>query len=165
MAGVFMKKLLSLLCTASLLTLPIFAADLSITAASVVASSDAVTKKGTAGATITAGQVVYLDASTNTLKLAKADALATSNAVGIALHAASANQPLRYVVYDPDFTPGVTSTEGLNLRVSSGTAGGITATVADVTTGQFPVVFGVVLDGAHWLIDFPHALKTDSALP
>lgn len=46
-------------------------ADLTITAASVLAGSNATTRQGTAGATITAGQVVYFDDTTKTYKLAK----------------------------------------------------------------------------------------------
>jgi hypothetical protein len=48
-------------------------ADISITAASVAASSAASKVTGVAGATITAGQVVYLDTTTNTYKLADAN--------------------------------------------------------------------------------------------
>ena len=48
-------------------------ADLTLTAASVLAGSNATTRLGTAGATITAGQVVYFDDTTNTFKLADTD--------------------------------------------------------------------------------------------
>jgi hypothetical protein len=45
-------------------------AALTITAASVLAGSNASTENGTAGATITAGQVVYLDEATGKYGLA-----------------------------------------------------------------------------------------------
>ena len=162
-----MKKLLSfLLVPVVLMSLaaPMCAADFSVTAGSVLASSTAVTRTGTAGATITAGQVVYKH-SGGTYKLAKADAVATAQAVGIALHGASSGQPLKIVVKDDDFTPGASSTEGMHVQLSSGTAGGITGTAADVTTGAFPFLIGIVLDGGHWKIDFEAQLRTDSALP
>lgn len=71
-------------------------ADLSITAAQVISGADADFYDGTAGATITAGQVIYQDSVDSLLKLADADgSLAKANAKGIALHGASLNQPLR----------------------------------------------------------------------
>ena len=70
--------------------------DVSITPGNVVAGADADYYRGTAGATITAGQVVYLDSTDNTLKLAESDASAAAARVkGLALHGASADQPLR----------------------------------------------------------------------
>lgn len=113
---------------------------LSVTAASVLASNAARRKTGVAGATITAGQALYADASaSNTLKLADANAsAATANPVGIALHGASSGQPLAYVEEDPDFTPGATLTVG-TVYVLDATAGGI-APVADLTTGWYPNV-------------------------
>jgi len=115
-------------------------ADLSVTAANVLASNAARRKTGVAGATITAGQALYADASaSNTLNLADANAsAATANPVGIALHGASSGQPLAYVEEDPDFTPGATLTVG-TVYVLDATAGGI-APVADLTTGWYPNV-------------------------
>jgi len=155
-----LRSLLLMLCFCTALA----ASDLSITATSVKASTTALTKTGTAGVAVTAGQVVYYDSATRTYKLAKADALGTSNAEGIALHAAAANQPLRIVLADDNFTPGVSATEGTLLAVSAANAGGI-APVADLATGNFPLVFAIVLDGGHWKVDFKTPLKTGSALP
>lgn len=70
-----------------------------ITAANVVAvESGKVVADGIAGATITAGQVLYIDTGdANKLKLADANGTALQKAVaGIALHGAAANQPIRY---------------------------------------------------------------------
>lgn len=117
-------------------------ADLSITAASVApytgATSPSVIGRGTAGTTITAGQSIYLDSTTSTLKLADADAsTAASYGVGIAMHAALSGQPLAYV-YGGFFTPGATLTKGQWYCVSA-TAGGI-APISDTVaaTGAHP---------------------------
>lgn len=53
------------------------------------------TQWGTAGETITAGQVVYLDTATNTYKLADASALATAAAAGFALTASINGGPIK----------------------------------------------------------------------
>lgn len=70
-------------------------ADLTITAANVV--SYGTTSTGTAGATITAGQVVRLNSSLQ-LVLASDDSAANAAVAGIALHGASSGQPLTYHV-------------------------------------------------------------------
>jgi hypothetical protein len=117
-------------------------ADLSITAASVVAGSGAKKAAGTAGAAITAGQVVYLDTATNTYKLADTDSAtaAVRSPVGIALHAASANQPLTIVTSGP-VTIGATVAVG-DVYYLSGTAGGL-APFADVAAGDYPCIIGI----------------------
>lgn len=114
--------------------------DLSVTAASVLASSAAVTELGVAGATITAGQTLYMDTSdSNKLKLADSDgATALRTCIGIALHGASSGQPLRYVISDPAFTPGATLVVGV-IYVLSDTAGGIMP-AADLEIGDYPTV-------------------------
>lgn len=122
-------------------------ADLSITAASVAQSSAATTVTAyLAGATITAGQVVYLSTA-NAWLLADCDAAATGNGVanvrGIALNGAASGQPLHVCTRDTAFTPGATLTAG-EVYVLSGTAGGI-APVGDLTTGDYTVVLGVAV--------------------
>lgn len=116
------------------------AADISVTAASVQASTTALRAGGTAGATITAGQTVYIDASdSNKIKLADSNAsAATGSCVGIALHGAASGQPITYAYEDANFTPGATLTVGQTYALSS-TAGGI-APIADLTTGDYPNV-------------------------
>lgn len=118
-------------------------ADISVTAASVLASSTALTASGVAGATILAGQTIYKDtANSNVLKLADSNStLLISTVEGIALHGASSGQPVKYVYDDPNFTPGATLTVGQTYALSS-TAGGI-APIADLTTGDFPNVLFV----------------------
>jgi len=115
-------------------------ADIVVTAANVVAGSNAKKATGVAGATITAGQTLYADSAASfTLKPGDANASSvTAKIVGVALHGASANQPITYVYEDDDFTPGATLTTG-TIYVASGTAGGI-APAADITTGWYPTV-------------------------
>jgi hypothetical protein len=116
-------------------------ADLSITVASVIAATGADTQHGTAGATITAGQPVYADASdSNKLKLAQADGTAAeADAVGISLHAALSGQPLRYV-RGGTINIGATTAKTTQYVVSAA-AGGV-APQADLTSGQRIVYLG-----------------------
>lgn len=118
------------------------AADLVITATSVVEGASPERETGTAGATITAGQAVYKDSTDSyKLKLADADAsLATSQMVGISLHAASSGQPLAYIK-GGNLNPGATVTVG-TLYVLSDTAGGIRP-VADNGSGDYVTIIGV----------------------
>jgi len=122
--------------------------DIVITPGSVLKGANAKTRTGTAGATITAGQVLYEDGSASqVLKLADANAsAATANPVGIALHGAASGQPLTYVYEDDDFTPGGTLSLSAaaddGTYVLSATAGGI-APVGDLASGHYPVILGV----------------------
>jgi hypothetical protein len=134
-----MKSLLALL---SLLVIAIAcpAADLTITAANVVPGANATLTRGTAGATITAGQLVYYDSAARTYKLADANASATTAAViGLAANGASAGQPLTVIIEDDDLTVGATLSTSAPVYILSATAGGI-APVADLTTGWYPAV-------------------------
>lgn len=123
-------------------------ADVSITAANVLAGANAKKRRGIAGATITAGQAVYEDsADSNKFKLADCDlSAAAAKCVGIALHGAASGQPLEIVEEDDDFTPGGTlslSAGGdTGVYVLSGTAGGI-APMDDLASGDYPVILGV----------------------
>lgn len=115
-------------------------ADLTITAANVAKGTNAaVVSSYLAGASITAGQSVYLDSATNTIKLADADALASSAAVGVALNAASSGQPITYQ-RSGNITIGATVAVGVAYYVST-TAGGI-CLESDLTTGDFPHFLG-----------------------
>lgn len=122
-------------------------ADITITAANVLASANAKKGFGVAGATITAGQALYSDASASfKLKPADANVLASANCVGIALHGASDGQPLTYVFEDDDFSPGGTLSLSVaadsGIYVLSATAGGI-APMDDLAATMYPVVLGV----------------------
>ena len=116
-------------------------ADLTITAANVVAAANAVRESGTAGATITAGQLVYLDTTDMKYKLADnngAAALRVPN--GIALNGAANNQPL-VIQKAGDITIGATMTAGVAYYLSD-TPGGI-CPVADIASGEYPCIIGI----------------------
>jgi hypothetical protein len=117
-------------------------ADIVLTAANVVAGSSASTEHGTAGATITAGQAVYLDSSTNKYLLADSNSATAAARVprGIALNSAANNQPLS-VVTDGAVTIGGTLVAGVAYYLSD-TPGGICA-VADVGSGEYSVILGM----------------------
>lgn len=120
-------------------------ADLTITAANVlktaVAGYTASEETVVAGATITAGQTVYLDSTdSNKAKLADANASqATAQTYGIALHAALSGQPLRILRGGP-LSLGTILTRGL-IYVQSATAGGI-APSADLASGHYSTILG-----------------------
>lgn len=121
-------------------------ANISITAGSVVRGANAKTAFGIAGATITAGQPLYYDSATSTLKLADANVSTTlANVVGIALGGYSSGQKVEYVIEDDDFTPGATlslATPDFGVYVLSATAGAI-APHSDLAAAMYPVVLFV----------------------
>jgi hypothetical protein len=132
-----MKHLLALLSVLVLGVSIAAATDVSITPASVLPGANAKTTLGTAGATITAGQLLYFDSTAQTWELADANASITTAAVsGLAASGAAAGQQLIVVLYDDDLTVGGTLSTSAPVYVLSGTAGGI-APVADVTTGWY----------------------------
>ena len=116
-------------------------ADLTITVADVKKTDSTSIAEGIAGATITAGQPVYKDSTaSNKLKPADADVLATAAAVGIALHGASADQPLKYAT-SGNLTLSAVMTAGAVYVVSTN-AGGI-APVADLGSGDYVTLLGI----------------------
>lgn len=135
-----MKTLLPLLFVAAFAS----AADISITAASVIPSSAAKIVTKTAGATLTAGQVVYEDtADSNKVKLADTNSATAAARVvfGIAAGGAAAGQPVRIIREDPTLTLGGTVAIG-DILILSATAGGI-APSADAASGHYVTVLGV----------------------
>jgi hypothetical protein len=135
---------LAMTCAALLLgsASPAFAADLTITAASVVKGSNAVVKHGTAGAAVTAGQAVYYDSAAGTWKLADDNSatVAARTPQGFALHAAATGQPLA-VHTGGDLTVGATLTAGVAYYLSD-TPGGI-CPAADLASGEYPTIVGI----------------------
>lgn len=107
--------------------------DVSITAANVQKGANAVVENGIAGATITAGQVVYKEASTGKFKLTDSDSgtAEAKAAYGIALNGAADGQPLA-VQKGGKITIGGTLVAG-SAYYASETAGGIQP-AADVAT-------------------------------
>jgi hypothetical protein len=114
--------------------------DIAITATSVVQGANAVVVHGIAGASITAGQVVYLDSATGKWKLADANGTGTTHPGGIALNGAAANQPIA-VQTSGDITVGGTLVAGDPYYLSA-TAGGIMP-AADLTTGDNVALLGL----------------------
>lgn len=117
-------------------------ADLTITAASVAKGSGAKTEPGTAGATVLAGQTVYLDSATNTYKLADNDSATAAVRAprGIALHASLSGQPLLVLTAGP-ITIGATVAVGEVYCLSS-TPGGI-CPHADIGAGDYNTILGI----------------------
>lgn len=116
-------------------------ADLVITATSVVAGGNARKVTHPAGATITAGQTVYLDSAAGTVKLADCDSgtAALRSPLGIALNGGATGQPIE-VLKSGNITIGATVTAGVAYYLS-GTAGGI-CPVADLGSGDYPTFLG-----------------------
>ena len=116
--------------------------DIAITAALVIAGSDSRQESGAAGATITAGQVVYRDAADGKYKLADADSATAGIRAprGIALNGASDGQPLT-VHLSGDITIGGTMTAGVAYYLSD-EPGGI-CPVGDLASGDYPVIVGI----------------------
>jgi head-tail adaptor len=108
----------------------------------VVAGSNAVKSQGIGGGTITAGQVVYRDATSKKFLAADADSATAGvrDVFGIALHGASLDQPLM-VQTEGDINLGATLAVG-TVYVLSGAAGAI-APSTDLSTGEYTTVLGV----------------------
>lgn len=117
-------------------------ADLTITAANVLPQNGAQRLSGLAGAAVTAGQVVYLEAGTQLFKLCDVNSATVEARVpyGIALHAAAAGQPLAVQFAGP-VAIGATLTGGV-AYYASGTPGGIRP-AADNVTGDYPALLGL----------------------
>jgi hypothetical protein len=117
-------------------------ADLTITAANVIAGSNSVRDDGTAGETITAGKAVYKSSDSNKWMLADSNSATAEarKATGIALNGASLNQPVA-VQKAGDITIGATLTAGTAYYLSD-TAGGICA-LADVGEGEYVCLLGL----------------------
>lgn len=152
---------LALLALITLTPLDIRAADYSVTAASVLASAQGVkNKQYNAGASITAGQPVYLDAN-STWQLADANGASPLYKVeAIALHAASTGQPLIVCESDPSFTPGFTVAAGA-IVVLSATAGGL-CPAADLASGHYPAIIGIGIGSNKIKLGI---VRTDVAVP
>lgn len=114
---------------------------IAITAANVLKGSNAsIQKDYLAGETVTAGQGVYLKAADSKWYLGQCDGtLAESQVQGVALHGASAGQPLQVQVGGL-ITIGGTIAVGVFYYVSP-TAGGICA-VADLASTNYVTVLG-----------------------
>lgn len=136
----YLKTPLLALLLASLSLASAFA-DISVTASSVVPGADYNYVDGTAGETLTAGQVVYLKSSDSKYWKAQCDGTAAEvTAIGVALNGASANQPVR-IFTSGNLNPGGTVVVGKIYLVSTA-AGGIMP-VDDLTTTHKVTLLGV----------------------
>lgn len=117
-------------------------ADVTITAANVVAADNATKESGLAGETITAGKAVYKSPTTKKWMLADSNSatVAAKTAGGIALNGASLNQPVT-VAKGGDLTIGGTLVAGATYFLSD-TPGGICPD-ADVGAGENVCQLGV----------------------
>lgn len=117
-------------------------ADLTITAASVLAGSGADVEHGTFGAAITAGQLVYRDSATGKYLLADSNSatVAARTPRGIALNGGANGQPGAILKGGP-ITIGATLTAGVAYYASD-TPGGI-CPVADVGSGEYATIMGI----------------------
>jgi hypothetical protein len=109
--------------------------DLTITATNVIAQTGAQIRHGTAGTTITAGQMVYKEASSGKYKLADSDSATQEiqETTGMALNGAGDGQPLA-VLESGDVALGSVLTAGAPYYLSE-TAGGIQP-AADLGDGE-----------------------------
>jgi len=130
-------------------------ADLTITAANVVAGANSANLTGVAGAAITAGQAVYLAAATKKWLLADSNSATAEvrQATGIALNSAAANQPIS-VHKSGDITIGATLTAGTAYYLSD-TPGGI-CPLADVGSGEYVCQIGLAKSSAVLSVDIQY---------
>lgn len=131
-------------------------ADLTITAANVIAGAGADTENGTLGAAATAGQVLYKAASDGRWYLADNNAASAEVRAprGIALNGGSVNQPVRVLLSGP-VTIGATMTAGVAFYLSD-TPGGI-CPVADLAAGEFPSIVGIATSTTVLNVNFQSA--------
>lgn len=113
-------------------------ADLTVTPANVIKADGAVTATETAGETIAAGQVLYRHTDSKLYK-ALADTAPHAAAVGVALNAATVNQPCTYISSGP-YACGATVAVGAFYGVTD-TAGGL-ALLSERATADFVTVVG-----------------------
>jgi hypothetical protein len=106
-------------------------ADIAITATAFIPSVNATLIQGIAGATLTRGQPVYLDAASGTLKLYVATSTTTDGFVGFICEDAALNQPVFYVAKDPALALGGTLVNGDTVWLS---LSGVTKTFADLVS-------------------------------
>ena len=119
-------------------------ADLTQTSANVKASVTASILTGIAGATIAAGQPLYLDSGSATLKLANAStSAATATVVGLATCSAVSGQNVTYVASDTAFTHGLSGVAAGDIVILSNTDGKLTE-FANVVTGMYDIILFLI---------------------
>jgi hypothetical protein len=124
-------------------------ADLVITPGNVVAGANATKVQGIAGEGVTAGQAIARDSTTR--KLLRADNNAANadlrTPIGIALHAASLDQPLM-IQTEGDINLGAALTVAAPYFLGDA-LGGI-CPVADLTSGEFVTSLGIASSASNF---------------
>lgn len=132
-------------------------ANLTITAASVVAGVNASVEAGAAGEAVTAGQPVYKSSATKKWMLADSNSATAEarHATGVALNSASLNQPLD-VQKGGDITIGATLVPGTAYYLSD-TPGAI-CPLADIGSGEYVCLLGLARSATVLTLDvqFPN---------
>lgn len=119
-------------------------ADVSVTVANVAFSGTASLVDYIAGAAITQGQTVYIDATSKVQPASATGSVLTGAVFGIAMNAALTGQPVKVNVKDKQLVPGFTASVG-DVVFQSVNAGKMTVTIADVqVTGSYVTVLGVM---------------------
>lgn len=118
--------------------------DLVQTAANVLAGAAANKKQGVAGATIVAGNSVFLNSSNQLVGAQKDVDAASAAAVGVALDDGAIGQP---VIYQTSGEIDVGATLVIGETYVVGAAAGGIAPVADVIATEFATILGVALAG------------------
>lgn len=114
--------------------------DLVVTPANVLEGTAARKQTGTAGATIIQGQAVYLDTSGQLQGAQKDVDAGSAAAVGVALGAAEAGQP---VVFQSGGELDVGATLVVGETYVVGAAAGGIAPIADVISTEFSTILGI----------------------
>jgi hypothetical protein len=122
-----------------------------ITAANVLAGSNARITPVVYGEAVTAGKAVYRKAGDGRYYLADANDATKHAAAGIALNGGAAGQPGSVVTEDDDFTPGCALSVGEILVVGADQPGDI-APSADLAEGWYPTVMGVAKSAAKMVL-------------
>lgn len=117
-------------------------ADLSPTAANVVAASDAITEAGSLGATVVPGDALYKDSSDGLWKLADNDGASSliRTPTGLALNGGGSGQPVK-VLKSGNITLGSILTAGVSYYLSN--TPGKLCPIADVGAGEYACFIGI----------------------
>jgi hypothetical protein len=135
-------------------------ADITITASNVVAGTGVPTKTGIAGATIAAGDIVYLDTTTTgkwqlaDSDAATAEARGLTGSIGMALNSAALNQPIVVQTEGP-VTVGAVLTAGQALYLSD--TPGKLCPLADDVGGDYITLVGLASSTSVLNIDFQYS--------
>lgn len=179
-----MKKfLLSFLVVLSLVFSPVFlptahGSAISVTAANFVPSVYAVYLPGRnlAGEALTAGQAVYMDTAVavavgQVKKASATGAGLATQVIGFAANNASLGQPVKILIRDPQLTLGGTVTAGCIILLHT-TAGAVTLTAGDITTGGYVAVMGVGISATKISVggtkngnNYIGVIRADAAMP